>query len=103
VAPSRLSCALGEFTHALLVGMFGSGQIAAFNPIDGSFLGLMKEAIDSTHRTDSPLVIEGLSAKPTNPKRDLRSAWRRYIPNALLGITCGPRQAQSCEIVRIET
>jgi len=32
----------GEFSHALLVGMFGSGQIAAFNPIDGSFLGLMK-------------------------------------------------------------
>ena len=24
----------GEFSHALLVGMFGSGQIAAFNPIN---------------------------------------------------------------------
>src|SRR5262249_1402440 len=32
----------GEFSHALLVGQFGSGQIAAFNPFDGSFLGLMK-------------------------------------------------------------
>jgi uncharacterized protein (TIGR03118 family) len=32
----------GEFSHALLVGMFGSGQIAAFNPITGDFLNFMK-------------------------------------------------------------
>jgi uncharacterized protein (TIGR03118 family) len=37
----------GEFSHSLLVGMFGSGQIAAFNPIDGSFLGLMKRPDES--------------------------------------------------------
>jgi uncharacterized protein (TIGR03118 family) len=46
----------GEFSHSLLVGMFGSGQIAAFNPIDGSFLGLMKRLDEST------LSIDGLWA-----------------------------------------
>lgn len=46
----------GEFSHSLLVGMFGSGQIAAFNPIDGSFLGLMKRLDEST------LSISGLWA-----------------------------------------
>ena len=40
----------------MLVGMFGSGQIAAFNPIDGTFLGLMKRPNDST------LSIDGLWA-----------------------------------------
>ena len=48
----------GEFSHALLVGMFGSGQIAAFNPIDGSFLGLMKRPAPN----DSVLSIDGLWA-----------------------------------------
>jgi len=46
----------GEFSHALLVGMFGSGQIAAFNPVDGRFLGLMKKPDNST------LSISGLWA-----------------------------------------
>jgi uncharacterized protein (TIGR03118 family) len=46
----------GEFSHALLVGMFGSGQIAAFNPIDGSFLGLMKR------QDETILTIDGLWA-----------------------------------------
>lgn len=46
----------GEFSHSLLVGMFGSGQIAAFNPINGSFLGLMKRPDDSI------LTIDGLWA-----------------------------------------
>jgi uncharacterized protein (TIGR03118 family) len=46
----------GEFSHALLVGMFGSGQIAAFNPLNGSFLGLMKAS------DDTPLGIDGLWA-----------------------------------------
>jgi uncharacterized protein (TIGR03118 family) len=46
----------GEFSHALLVGMFGSGQIAAFNPINGRFLGLIKNPDDST------LTIDGLWA-----------------------------------------
>jgi uncharacterized protein (TIGR03118 family) len=42
----------GEFSHALLVGMFGSGQIAAFNPVNGAFLGLMKNPDDSVPTTD---------------------------------------------------
>jgi uncharacterized protein (TIGR03118 family) len=46
----------GEFSHSLLVGMFGSGQIAAFNPVNGSFLGLIKK------HDDSILSIEGLWA-----------------------------------------
>jgi uncharacterized protein (TIGR03118 family) len=45
----------GEFSHALLVGMFGSGQIAAFNPIDGRFLGLLQ--CDGT-----TLFVDGLWA-----------------------------------------
>jgi uncharacterized protein (TIGR03118 family) len=46
----------GEFSHSLLVGMFGSGQIAAFNPVNGRFIGLMKTSDNST------LTIEGLWA-----------------------------------------
>ena len=46
----------GEFSHSLLVGMFGSGQIAAFNPVNGRFIGLMKKSDNST------LTIDGLWA-----------------------------------------
>lgn len=46
----------GEFSHALLVGMFGSGQIAAFNPVNGAFLGLMNNP------DGVPLSIDGLWA-----------------------------------------
>ena len=46
----------GEFSHSLLVGMFGSGQIAAFNPVNGSFIGLMKKPDNSI------LSIDGLWA-----------------------------------------
>src|SRR5213593_4006961 len=46
----------GEFSHALLVGMFGSGQIAAFNPVSHRFIGLMRNPDDSI------LSIEGLWA-----------------------------------------
>jgi uncharacterized protein (TIGR03118 family) len=31
----------GEFSHALLVGNFGSGAIAAYNAVTGKFLGTM--------------------------------------------------------------
>jgi uncharacterized protein (TIGR03118 family) len=47
----------GEFSHALLVGMFGRGQIAAFNPINGKFLGLMLQS-----NNQSALKIDGLWA-----------------------------------------
>ena len=46
----------GEFSHSLVVGMFGSGQIAAFNPVNGRFISLMKKSDNST------LTIDGLWA-----------------------------------------
>lgn len=46
----------GEFSHALLIGNFGSGQIAAYNPFTLKFIGLMKNADDSI------LTIDGLWA-----------------------------------------
>ena len=44
----------GKFSNKLLVGNFGSGQIAAFDPLDGKFLGLLRD------KFDDPIVINGL-------------------------------------------
>ena len=44
----------GEFSHSLLIGNFGSGKIAAFNPVTFKFRGFMKNA------DESPVVIDGL-------------------------------------------
>jgi uncharacterized protein (TIGR03118 family) len=44
----------GEFSHSLLIGNFGSGKIAAFNPVTFKFRGFMKNP------DNSPVVIEGL-------------------------------------------
>lgn len=55
----------GEFSHALLVGMFGSGQIAAFNPLNGGFLGLMKAPDDTLLSIDGLWAI-GFGAGNTN-------------------------------------
>lgn len=46
----------GEFSHSLLVGNFGSGQIAAYNPVTGGFLGMVENPDNSI------LTIEGLWA-----------------------------------------
>lgn len=46
----------GEFSHSLLIGNFGSGKIAAFNPVTFKFRGFMKNP------DNSPVVIEGLWA-----------------------------------------
>jgi uncharacterized protein (TIGR03118 family) len=46
----------GEFSHSVLVGNFGSGQIAAYNPVTGRFQGLIKNPDNST------LSINGLWA-----------------------------------------
>jgi uncharacterized protein (TIGR03118 family) len=46
----------GEFSNRVLVGNFGSGQIAAFNGFTGKFIGLMKNPDDTT------LTIDGLWA-----------------------------------------
>ena len=47
---------VGEFSHEVLIGNFGSGQVAAFNPVTGRFIGLMKNHDEST------LSIPGLWA-----------------------------------------
>jgi uncharacterized protein (TIGR03118 family) len=44
----------GEVSHQLLVGQFGSGQIAAYNAITGEFIGLLKDLKDKV------IAIEGL-------------------------------------------
>ncbi len=44
----------GDFSKHLLVGQFGSGQIAAFNPQSGKFVGLLE------HSSGKPVAIEGL-------------------------------------------
>jgi uncharacterized protein (TIGR03118 family) len=59
LAPSEF----GEFSHSLLVGMFGSGQIAAFNPVNGNFIGLMKKPDNSI------LSIDGLWAVGSGLRR----------------------------------
>jgi uncharacterized protein (TIGR03118 family) len=47
----------GAFSHNVLVGQFGSGEIAAFDVVSGAFLGRMRKA-----GTDTALVIDGLWA-----------------------------------------
>ena len=44
----------GEFSHAVIVGNFGDGTIAAFNPVSGEFLGNMLTP------SGAKLSIEGL-------------------------------------------
>lgn len=46
----------GRFSNMLLVGQFGSGQIAAFDPMTGHFRGLLRGA------PSRPLKIDGLWA-----------------------------------------
>ena len=46
----------GKFSNAVLVGNFGSGWIAAFNPVNGAFLGLMLD------NHDEPIFVDGLWA-----------------------------------------
>jgi uncharacterized protein (TIGR03118 family) len=62
-APWGLSQAPGDFgafSHSLLVGQFGSGEIAAYDVATGRFLGKMK--VQDSPTTDHVLVIEGLWA-----------------------------------------
>jgi uncharacterized protein (TIGR03118 family) len=44
----------GEFSHSLLIGNFGSGQIAAYNPVSARFEGLVRNLDNSI------LSIDGL-------------------------------------------
>jgi uncharacterized protein (TIGR03118 family) len=52
IAPSSF----GKFAGRLLVGNFGNGQINAYNPNSGTFLGSLRDA----SRPNRPLTIDGL-------------------------------------------
>jgi uncharacterized protein (TIGR03118 family) len=56
-APWALAMAPGDFgiySHDLLVGQFGSGNIAVYDPVTGDFKGLLKDA------TNNAITIGGL-------------------------------------------
>jgi uncharacterized protein (TIGR03118 family) len=44
----------GAYSHNILVGQFGSGQILAFDPVTGHFKGALNDA------TNAPITIDGL-------------------------------------------
>jgi uncharacterized protein (TIGR03118 family) len=46
----------GSFSHCLLVGQFGSGQVIAYNTVTGQMVGVMADA------DDHPISIDGLWA-----------------------------------------
>lgn len=55
--PWGLAMAPGDFgiySHDLLVGQFGSGNIAVYDPVTGRFLDLLRDA------NDNPITIDGL-------------------------------------------
>ena len=52
IAPSDF----GAYSHDVLVGQFGSGRIAVFNPVTGKFLGMLENA------KNEPITIDGLWA-----------------------------------------
>jgi uncharacterized protein (TIGR03118 family) len=56
-APWGVAMAPGDFgiySHDLLVGQFGSGQIAVYDPATGRFLDLLRDA------SNNPIAIDGL-------------------------------------------
>src|SRR5437868_1620356 len=55
----------GEFSHAILVGQFRDGTIAAFNPVTGRFMGNVLNP-DSTTFTSSGLWALRFGAGNTN-------------------------------------
>jgi len=55
--PWALAMAPGDFgiySHDLLVGQFGSGNVAVYDPVTGEFLGLLEDS------TSTPIAIDGL-------------------------------------------
>lgn len=55
--PWALAMAPGDFgiySHDLLVGQFGSGQVAVYDPVTGEFKGLLQNS------SNTPLTIQGL-------------------------------------------
>jgi len=59
----------GAFSHDLLVGQFGSGEIAAYDVTTGRFLGKMRDAMDNVLTIDGLWAIafgNGAAAGPLN-------------------------------------
>ena len=55
--PWALAMAPGDFgiySHDLLVGQFGSGNVAVYDPVSGDFKGLLQDS------TNNPIAISGL-------------------------------------------
>ena len=46
----------GAYSHNILVGQFGSGQILVFDPVTGRFKATLNDA------SDKPITIDGLWA-----------------------------------------
>ncbi len=53
---AQASSDFGKFSHDILVGQFGSGEILAFNSLTGAFDGTLND------QTNAPLKIDGLWA-----------------------------------------
>ena len=51
---TQASSDFGAYSHDILVGQFGSGEIAAFNPVSGRFEGLLMNS------SNQPIQIDGL-------------------------------------------
>ena len=64
----------GSFSHHILVGQFGGGQIAAYDAVTGRFDGLLNDA------NNKPIVIDGLW--------DI--AFGSGAPSTTGGVTSGP-------------
>lgn len=73
----------GLYSHDLLIGQFGSGNIAAYDFATGRFIGLLEEA------TGAPIAIDGLWAiGPGNASTGNYNA--ASAPAAELYFTAGP-------------
>jgi uncharacterized protein (TIGR03118 family) len=53
---TQASSDFGVFSHDVLVGQFGSGDILAFNPVTGAYEGRLRDT------KNQPIIIEGLWA-----------------------------------------
>lgn len=61
----------GEFSHTLLIGNFGSGTIAAFNPVTGDFLGNMLAPNGFTLSIDGLWALAFGNGGPSGPGNTL--------------------------------
>ncbi len=79
---TQASSDFGAFTHDILVGQFGNGEILAFNPLNGHFDGRLLDA------TGKAIKIDGLWALSFGSGGTSGSATALYF-------TAGPNNEQS--------